>query len=169
MFLKIGFAAFAAIFAAQAGPPLICQSYNIGTAPSLPWGNNTAAGWDNPDSSYNTKQLSADTLKLLDARTPVLARMETLRRATIYGEKDHAAAAELLSKLRQRAAEKPNALALFDYGYFVESIKEMQWRYKDDLTAGIDGSAYVNKALALMPDSAEIHSAVDRIKAGKRG
>lgn len=159
---------FAAVFAAQAGPPLICHPNNIGTAVSLPWGNSETAGWDNPDPSYNTRQLSADTLKILDAGAPVLVRMETLRRATIYGEKDHAAARDLLSNLKSRASVQPAALALFDYGYFVESIKQMQWRYKDDLTGRVDGSVYVNRAVARMPESADMRSAADRINGGKK-
>lgn len=168
MLNKLCFILGVALCTAQAGPPLLCQPYNIGTAASLPWGSSTTADWDNPDPGYNTRQLSADTLKLLDANAPILVRMETLRRATIYGEKNHAAASELLANLKKRATENATALALFDYGYFVESIKEMQWRYKDDLTGGVDGAAYVNRAMALLPNSAEIHTAADRIKAGKR-
>jgi hypothetical protein len=167
MSLKFGLTVFATVFALQAGPPLLCHPYNIGSAASLPWGSNASTGWENPDASYNLKQLSADTLKLLDASAPVLVRMETLRRATIYGEKDHGAAAELLSNLKKRASEGSNGLAMFDYGYYVESLKEMQWKYKDDITAGVDGSRYVNKAMALMPEAADIRLAAERIKSGK--
>ena len=166
MLVTIGFATFGAIFTAQAGPPLICHPYNIGTAQSLPWGNSVSAGWDNPDARYNVRQLSADTLKLLNDRTPVLVRMETLRRATIYGEKDHRAATELLSNLRTRA-EEGGTLALFDYGYFVETIKQMQWRYKEDITNGVDGSAFVSKALARQPASVEMRNAADLIASSR--
>jgi hypothetical protein len=158
MLVTLGFATFGAIFTAQAGPPLICHQFNIGDAKSLPWGQN-ASNWDNPDPKYNVQQLSADTLKLLDDSTPILARMETLRRATIYGEKDHRAAAQLLADLRSRTAGKSNALANFDYGYFVESLKQMYWKYKEDLTNGVDGYEYVSKALAQNPDSGEMHFA----------
>lgn len=158
MLVTLSLATFGAIFTAQAGPPLICHAYKIGDAKSLPWGQKTT-DWDNPDHHYKVQQLSADTLTLLDDSTPVLARMETLRRATIYGEKDHRAAADLLAKLRNRATSKANALADFDYGYFVESLKQMNWRYKEDLTNGVDGYEYVMKALAQTPDSAEMHFA----------
>jgi hypothetical protein len=158
MLFTLGFATFGAIFTAQAGPPLICHPYNIGDAQSLPWGQNSA-NWDNPDPNYNVQQLSADTLKLLNDGTPVLVRMEALRRATIYGEKDHRAASDLLASLRSRATNQSSALANFDYGYFVESMKQMNWKYKEDLTNAADGYEYVKKALAQNPDSAEMHFA----------
>ncbi|MDQ6760281.1 MAG: hypothetical protein M3Z32_10520 [Acidobacteriota bacterium] len=166
MLVTLGFATFGAIFTAQAGPPLICHPYDIGGAPSLPWGSNAAAGWDNPDPSYSVQQLSADTLRLLDDKTPVLVRMETLRRAAIYGEKDHRAATELLSALRKRA-DGGNTRALFDYGYFVETVKQMQWRYKDDITHGVDGSAFVTKALSREPASVDMRKASDVIASSK--
>src|SRR5947209_13363725 len=92
--VTLGFAAFGAIFPMQAGPPLICHPYNIGDAKSLPWGANSA-NWDNPDPNYNVKGLRADTLKLLDDTAPVLVRMESLRRATVYGDQNHREAAQL--------------------------------------------------------------------------
>ena len=42
------------------------------------------------------------TLKEDDTGTPVIVRMETLRRATLYARKDPQAAKELLTKLYQR-------------------------------------------------------------------
>src|SRR5437868_5038024 len=93
-----------AVFTVQAGPPLICHPYDIGNAQSLPWGQGRdAVGFDNPDPKYDIKQLSRDTLKILDAGAPVLVRMETMRRAALYGSNDHVAAAALLTALRQRA------------------------------------------------------------------
>ena len=164
--VTLGFATFGAIFTAQAGPPLLCHPFNIGMAQSLPWGNSASAGWDNPDARYDVRQLSADTLKLLNDQAPVLVRMETLRRATIYGEKDHRAATELLSNLKQRA-EQGGTLALFDYGYFVETVKQMQWRYKEDITGGVDGSEFVTKALSKQPGSTEMRNAADLIASSK--
>ena len=70
---SIGLALCAAAFTIHAGPPLICHPYNIGTAQSLPWGHgHDEVGFDNPDPNYNTKQLTSDTLKILDAGAPVL-------------------------------------------------------------------------------------------------
>ncbi len=162
LLLTLGFAALGTIFVAQAGPPLICHPYNIGGAKSLPWGNGN--NWDNPDPSYNVKNLATDTLAILDQATPVLVRMETLRRAVLYGSLDHDAARALLVQLKARetAAEKsakPAAAAFFDYGYFLSSLKQIEWKYKEDLSAGIDGYAFVQRALAIDPDSSEMHFA----------
>lgn len=162
LIFALAFTALGTMFVAQAGPPLICHPYSIGNEKSLPWGS--GSGWDNPDPAYNVKNLAADTLALLGPETPVLVRMETLRRAVLYGAADHSAARTLLLQLKDRetAAEKSansNALAYFDYGYFLASLKQIEWKYKEDLTGGIDGYVFVQKALALIPDSAEMHFA----------
>lgn len=156
--------------AAQAGPPLICHPYDIGTAQSLPWGTNGAAGWDNPDPSYDLHRLSTDTLALLNAQTPVLVRKETLRRAAIYGAKDQGALTALLASLRQRADEhstaEANASAIFDYGYLLATMKQLEWRYKRDLTGGVDGGAMVSKAVGMNHDP-EMQNAIPLIAAWK--
>jgi hypothetical protein len=54
---------------------------------------------------------------------------------------------------------KPGALAYFDYGYFLSSLKQIQWLYKEDLTGGASGYEFIQKALDLNPDSAEMHFA----------
>jgi hypothetical protein len=160
LLLTLGFAALGTMFIAQAGPPLICHPYNIGDAKSLPWGSGT--NWDNPSPGYNVKNLASDTLAILDQATPVLVRMETLRRAVLYGSQDHDAARALLAQLKTRemAAEKsakPSASAYFDYGYFLASLKQIEWKYKEDLTGGADSFEFVNKAIALDPNSSEMH------------
>lgn len=134
--------------ALHAGPPLICHPFEIGSAHSLPWGTSTAGGWDNPDASYDLHRLQADTLALLNPQTAVLARMETIRRAAIYGVQDAAVMKSLLSSLQGRTG-KSTALALFDYGYMLATLKQIEWRYKQDLSDGIDGYALVKKALAI--------------------
>src|SRR5258708_15061169 len=169
--LSIGLAICATFFTIQAGPPLICHPYDIGDAQSLPWGHGRdAVGFDNGDPNYNTKQLSADTLRILDAGGPVLVRMETMRRAALYGSNDHAAAAGLLSALKQRATgTNPRAAALFDYGYFTETLKQLDWKYKEDLTGGVDGYPFVQRAIVLQPDSAEMHFTAAIIARTKTG
>jgi len=149
--------------AAQAGPPLICHTIEIGQARSLPW---TSDNWNlSGGESYDTKNLVRDTLEILAAGTPVLVRMETLRRATLYARKDPLAAKELLARLHARAtlAESsghPDALAWFDVGYLAETYK--QWigqkgmRGSEDEqnpAAGIDGYSFVKKAIALRSSS----------------
>ena len=154
---------------AQAGPPLICHSFEIGQAKSLPLASN---GWNLSGSeNYDTKNLAADTLEILKPGTPVLVRMETLRRATLYARKDPVAAKELLARLHARAtsaesAGHPDALAWFDAGYLAETYK--QWlgqnlphmtdgmRMDPNPAAGVDGYALVKKAIALRGEDAQM-------------
>jgi hypothetical protein len=144
---------------AQAGPPLICHAIEIGQAKSLPW---ISHNWNLSGSeTYDTKNLVRDTLEILGPNTPVLVRMETLRRATLYARKDPAAAKELLARLHARATSAessghPDALAWFDVGYLAETYKQwigQKWmRVSNDEqnpAAGVDGYALVKKALAL--------------------
>ncbi len=147
---------------AQAGPPLICHTIEIGQAKSLPW---ISHGWNLSGSeNYDTKNLVRDTLEILGPDTSVLVRMETLRRATLYARKDPLAAKELLARLHARATSAessghPDALAWFDVGYLAETYK--QWigqnlphmtdgmRMDSNPAAGVDGYTLVKKALAL--------------------
>ena len=107
---------------AVAGPPLICHPIAIGQAKSLPW---VDLSYRKGDGSYDLKNLTPDTLAILDTNPSVLVRMETLRRATLYARQDPQAAKELLARLRARAANAGNAagLAWFDVGYLAETYK----------------------------------------------
>ena len=112
--------------AVLAGPPLLCHPFDTGGAASLPWGK----GWNAPDRQYDTARLQADTLRLLDAGTPVIARMETLRRAAIYASANGASLRTLAAALDARiaGAKTPQAksLALFDAGYFSETLQDIE-------------------------------------------
>jgi hypothetical protein len=146
---------------AVAGPPLICHSIDIGSAQSLPW---TSSGWNlSGQETYNVDQLVQDTLALLVPNTPVLVRMETLRRATLYAQQRTPIAKELLFQLEVRTRENPkDALAAFDFGYLVECYRQTSWlrQHTDwlkasgdaasaNLTMKIDGYQSVRKAIAL--------------------
>jgi len=148
---------------ALAGPPLICHAIDIGAAQSLPW---TSSGWNlSGQETYDVSHLVPDTLALLAPGTPVLVRMETLRRATLYAQKRTAAAMELLMRLEVRTRENPkDALAAFDFGYLVECYRQASWlhQHTDWLKAPeggetartpvamkIDGYEWVRKAIAL--------------------
>jgi hypothetical protein len=114
---------------AAAGPPLICHPFEIGAAKSLPW---NGGAWTAVDPKYDVSHLVDDTLSALSPDTPVLVRMETLRRATVYARNDGAQAAQLLARLRDRLAAKDHnprehALALFDVGYLTETYKQAAW------------------------------------------
>jgi len=144
---------------AKAGPPLICHSVEIGAAKSLPW---ISHDWNlSGGETYDTKNLVRDTLEILAPDTPVLVRMETLRRATLYARKDPLAAKELLARLHARATPaessgRPDALAWFDLGYLAEAYKQwigQSWmkvsKDEQNPAAGLDGYALVKKAIGL--------------------
>ncbi|HKV62244.1 MAG TPA: hypothetical protein VJO16_10045 [Candidatus Acidoferrum sp.] len=147
---------------AQAGPPLICHTFEIGQANSLPW---ISHNWNlSGGETYDTKNLVRDTLEILRPQTPVLVRMETLRRATLYARKDPVAAKELLAQLQARvtsteSSAHPDALAWFDMGYLAETYKQWIGKNMPHMTdgmrmdanpaVGVDGYALVKKAIEL--------------------
>lgn len=152
--IVVGFTTYA-----QAGPPLICHRIEIGQASSLPlldWNRKDTAG-------YDLKNLTRDTLALLDSDPSVLVRMETLRRATIYARHDPQVAKELLTRLQARAESNSTghsaALAWFDVGYLSEAYK--QWIGKDvpNPAAGLDGYGRVKKAISLRGEDPEMEFA----------
>ena len=167
--------------AAEAGPPLICHAFDAGTSPLLPWGQ--GQGWDTPDRSYDVERLTADTLRLLSVDAPILARMENLRRATIYAARDRKVAATLMAAIMGRAEAgngSRDALAWFDAGYLVESYRQASHIYKWDMLnpaertkwtlraepIGTDGYALVRKAIAMTGTSPEMEFAASLMKNG---
>src|SRR5260370_7118803 len=73
---------------AQAGPPLICHTIEIGQAKSLPW---ISHSWNlSSGETYDTKNLVRDTLEILSPDTPVLVRLQTFALATPYTPKSPA-------------------------------------------------------------------------------
>jgi hypothetical protein len=144
---------------AHAGPPLICHAIEIGQAKSLPlvdpWKGNA---------DYDLKNLTRDTLAILDSSAPVLVRMETLRRATIYARQNPQVAKELLTRLQARAANldtagHPEALAWFDAGYLIEAYKQWIGKGEPNPAAGLDGYGLVNKAISLRGEDPEMEFA----------
>jgi hypothetical protein len=134
-----------------AGPPLICHAFDIGDARSLPW---ISHDWNLTGSeSYNTKNLPADTIAILNSDPTVLVHMETLRRATLYARKNPLAAKQLLLRLVARADSSANsqaaALASFDLGYLVETYKQWTGKEESNPADGLDGYALVKKAIQL--------------------
>lgn len=154
---KLSVAVLSALFlfatTALAGPPLICHTFDIGNAKSLPW---ISHGWNLSGSeSYNTNNLVADTISILDADPTVLVHMETLRRAVLYAQKDPVVAKQLLLKFVARsnaAANTPTAaLASFDTGYLAETFKQYELINKagNDPAQNFDGYALIKKAIQL--------------------
>jgi hypothetical protein len=121
----------------RAGTPLICHPYAIGAAKSLP---GSGGDWKGVNPSYDRTHLIRDTLALLTPETPVIVRMETLRRAAIYATagmrgwgvangysaEDRANTQALLAQLQERTTNTDRAvlaLALFDLGFFAETLR----------------------------------------------
>ena len=135
---------------AQAGPPLICHPVDIGDADSLP---TITSGWQVWKAKYDVRSLVDDTLSLLGPSTPVLVRMETIRRATVHGKKDPRVLEKLLAALETRVREAKesgwnDSLALFDLGYFIEALNQYSWMLKTHLEGmGRSGYALVEQAI----------------------
>ena len=113
---------------ALAGPPLLCHPFNIGDARSLPW-DGTRAFWQGR-ADYRLENLAADTEALLTPSTPVIVRMETLRRAALYASADAEIAAGLYTTFSQRLlASQRNGrasdLAKFDFAYLTETYRQI--------------------------------------------
>ena len=150
----------------HAGTPLICHPYEIGTQwKTLPGGELKGT---NP--GYDRRNLTRDTLALLGPDLPIIVRMETLRRAAIYATKglrpwhnesytpeDRNLARELFTQLERRAQEATGperALAIFDAGFFAETVRHAQ------LDLGVDGYPLLLEARQLRPDAPEIEFAL---------
>jgi len=153
--------------AVYAGPPLLCWPFDIGGAKSLPFAGDN---WRAADPSYNIQHLADDTLALMQPNTPVIVRMETLRRATVYAMKDGDVAARLLERVEARVNEaekrgKPDALALFDLGYLRETYKQtygtdsLKNLALKNLAAGRDGYALIERAIQLRGNDPEMEFA----------
>jgi hypothetical protein len=160
------FASLAPAPAVLAGPPLICHPFEIGNAKSLPW---AGTQWRDVQRDYDLNRLVPDTLALLTPETPVLVRMETLRRATIYavwskidhevgiGVKDSKLADELMNKLMERIRESvrignPSSLAMFDAGYLAAAYKQAGYQ-STNAANKLDGYHLMRKGNGLNPTS----------------
>jgi hypothetical protein len=147
---------------ALAGPPLVCHSFAIGDAKSLPW---IGHSWNLTGSeSYDTKNLASDTIAILDSNPVVIVHMETLRRATLYARKDSVAAKELFVKLVARANAAGNttasgALASFDEGYLAETYKAWIGKDEHNPAQGVDGYALVTQAILVRGNDPEMEFA----------
>ena len=172
LFLAIGALLYAAT-TALAGPPVICHRVDIGNAKSLPWRD--VKNWNGAEPRYDVARLTADTLALLTAATQLNVRMETLRRAAIYSVRKDGLADQLTLQLLARAANseaegKPDAMAWFDAGYFVEAMRQMafvhrynmlsreeraKWKFRSESRV-LDGKPWIDRAVRLGAKGLEI-------------
>ena len=169
---------------ALAGPPLLCHPYQIGHAKSLPWvGENS---WFEGRPDYRVENLVADTEALLTPATPVIVRMETLRRAAIYASTDPVVANKLLKRFISRAegseeAGHPDALAYLDAAYLAGAFNELtmlarekQWEARAAVArqakGALDAYELISKSVAARPDDPAIQFAAALISSdGHRG
>jgi hypothetical protein len=157
---------------ALAGPPLLCHPFDIGTAKSLTWDN--SHGWQGRTGAASMKTLVADTEALLTPDTPVIVRMETLRRAALYASTDAQVARELLTRLQARASSaKTGSLETFDAGYLIETFRQISrmhdWKRDDgatiqtaalkSLVESADGEAMIQQSLAANAENPSIEFA----------
>lgn len=159
---------------ALAGPPLLCFPFEIGPATSLPWDKDNNQ-WKGMRTDYDVSHLTTDTVALLTPTTPIVVRMETLRRAALYATKDDKVAHGLVDTLVVRAKKSANAapaeaaLAEFDAGYLIETLK--QTTYFAPSTASIvetkDGYAMVQHSLTLRNNDPSIAFAAALMTWGK--
>ena len=176
------FTAFLAVAAlvtarpAQAGPPLLCHPFDIGSAASLPWSG--SASWFDGKPDYRLSGLVSDTEALLVPSTPVVVRMETLRRAAIYASHDPQVASALLERLGAKAQSSKTALALLDSAYVTEALRQITQiggvtgakhhvRAIEDLIRDRDGWKQMKASLAASPDDPGLQFAAALIAAGK--
>jgi hypothetical protein len=174
-------AAFALASPALAGPPLLCHPFDIGSAVSLPW--STDGSWASGRDGYDVTRVVSDTAALLTPATPVLVRMETLRRAAIYASRDPRAAAALMAWARDRVAAaeragRADALAYLDAAYVTEAFREISYLDQKKefqgrggmlrtLVGESDGYALVAKSLAARPGDPTLEFAAALIAADK--
>jgi hypothetical protein len=163
---------------AFAGPPLLCHPFEIGTAISLPWGGN----WSQGETDYKIANLIGDTEALLTPSTPVVVRMETLRRAALYASTNAQVANQLLSRLLARAeasesAGHPDAMALLDAAYVAEAFRQIASLSGAEFTARAegaratlghaDGYALISRSISARPDDPAVQFAAALIAADK--
>src|SRR5215475_7455101 len=175
MFIALGLT-LTLVRPALAGPVLICKNYEIGAAKSLPWGG---SDWRSVKPDYDINRLVEDTLALLTPETPVIVRMETLRRAVIYAawsrvdrevnyaRRNDNVAQDLFLRLMgnskqsafQSASKKPDPLKMFDAGFFLESWKQAYVDGSGKKPVDFDGYALVTQAIALRGNDPEMEFA----------
>lgn len=179
---SLGILGLAVLWAAPqivlAGPPLICHAFDIGQAKTLPW---SSTSWNlSGKENYDISHLVEDTATLLTPAMPVLVRMETLRRATLYAQTDPLLAKQLYMRLKTRALSAnrktpDDALAQFDFGYLVETYKQTKWmsggRNTDGsnvsaLAANEDGYATIERAIRLRGNDPQMEFAAALITLG---
>jgi hypothetical protein len=168
---------------AFAGPPLLCHPFDIGSARSLPW---DGTEWWRGRTDYKLTNLLADTQSLLTPTTPIIVRMETLRRAVLYASQDRATATDLFAATADRARNLQKsghlgALELFDAAFVTEAFRQVRWlgdynpewrgrsQIVDSVVGYADGRALLEESLRLRPGDPTLEFAAALIETGYKG
>ena len=137
--------------------------FDIGKAESLPWGDDESKG----RADYALANLIPDTEALLTPSTPLVVRLETLRRAVIYASRDRRMADALLLTFTERArgaseSSSRDALAFLDSAFVTDALWQIGQhsnppftelsRQVKGLVRSAGGYALVQKGLALHPN-----------------
>lgn len=164
---------------ASAGLPLLCEPLETGKADVLPWGD----GWQEADPRYDVANLQRDLARLLATDAPIRARMENLRRAALYTAKRPKLASALVDSLVARAAQEGPAsrLAWFDAAYLIETYRQVDMTYEDNLMGrfarpataypdlnALDGHRMLGMLLARAGRDADIEFARGRMMVARR-
>lgn len=170
----------AALFVATpavAGPPMLCHPFDIGDARSLPWDGSRS--WFHGRADYAVGNVTRDTEALLTPSTPVIVRMETIRRAAIYASVDREAADALYGMISARArSPKADALVILDAALLTETFRQLAMmersaehqvraRNARAIVGSSDGRALLARAIAAKPDDAAVQFAAALIVADK--
>jgi hypothetical protein len=139
---------FSAPATAILGAPLVCHEFDIGGARSLPKPGGGAK------SGYDRTRLVEDVSAICKTERDLMVRMETLRRAALYVDKDTKLAWELLGQrsialLDQAAIGSKESTAWFDAGFVVACFRQagIDLGYRAGVADGIDGYGYLKTAL----------------------
>lgn len=142
----------------------LMDPFDIGAARSLPWGVEPYRG----RVDYQLANLLSDTEALLTPSTPVIVRLETLRRAVLYASTDRHLAQRLLNTFldrarRAEASGAPDALAYLDAAFVNDLFQQIGEHYNPPFTAlsgqvrgltgSTDGYSLVQEGLALHPNN----------------
>lgn len=176
----VALAAFAIATPVFAGPPLLCHPFEIGSARSLPWDGQS--GWSHEKADYKIENLVSETEALLTPSTPVLVRMETLRRASLYASRNPEVAKALLGRLTARAQASeagghPDGLAFLDAAYVAEAFREIASLGGSQFAGrapglraaigSVDAYALISRSISARPDDPAIQFAAALIAADK--
>ncbi len=149
---------------AFAGPLLVCHGYDIGDAKSLPWDESYV--WSASKPTYDLSRLVADTEAILMPATPIVVRMETLRRAAIYASHDRAIATTLRDRLlarvdASRRSGRADTSALVDAAYLMATFHQIALMAPDrdfrTRAANVNGLSDRERAHALIKEAVQQH------------